>query len=195
MMDSIITAVRGSGKRIVLAEGEDPRVVRAAARAASDQLANIILLGRESVIRSCGADLRGVEIADPAGSELIAEFAAAYHALRGHRGVDEAAAREAMLNPLNFAAMMVRLGQADGTVGGAVATTADTVRAAIQIIGKAEDAHLVSSFFLMGLSGDHLPRQGPVIFADCGLVAEPDANELAEIAIASAANYRSLTGW
>ncbi len=198
MMDGIVVAAQSSKMRIVLAEGEDDRIIEAAVRATADGLADIILLGDEAKIRassaSIGQDITGLRIIDPAGSPLLGQFAEAYHKLRTHRGVDIDAAHEAILNPLNFAAMMVRRGKADGTIGGAVATTADTVRAALQIIGKADDAELVSSFFLMNLTGDHLPRCGPVIFADCGLIAEPDAGELAEIAIASAANCHSMTG-
>lgn len=193
-MESIVATARGSNMRIVLAEGEDPRVIKAASRAAADGLAKILLVGNEKNIAGERTDIAGIEMIDPARSPNTARFTAAYHELRKHRGVDETTAREAVANPLNFAALMVREGFADGTVGGAVATTADTVRAAIRIVGKAEDARLVSSFFLMGLSGDHLPRQGPVIFADCGLVANPDAEQLSEIAIASAANFRALTG-
>ncbi len=194
MLEPIIAAARNSAARIVLSEGEDARVIKAACRASADRLAQIVLLGREQEISVHGYDLRGVEIINPADFDQREEFAENYYRLRKHRGIDAAATNEAMLNPLNFAAMMVRSGYADGTVGGAVATTADTVRAAIQIIGIAEGAGIVSSFFLMGLSGDHLPRQGLVIFADCGLVADPNAGELCEIAIASADNFQILTG-
>ncbi len=198
MMDDIVARARGSTKRIALAEGEDDRVIAGATRAAKEGLAEIILTGDAAKIRTkasaAGLNLSDVDIQDPSTSPMMDQFASDYHNLRKHRGIDEEASREAMLDPLKFAAMLVRSGHADGTVGGAVATTADTVRAALQIIGKAKSAELVSSFFLMGLSGDHLPRQGALIFADCGLVVEPGAAELAEIAIDSAANYRALTG-
>lgn len=95
--------------------------------------------------------------------------------------------------PLGFAAMMVREGDADGTVAGAVATTADVVRHALQIIGKAEGASLVSSFFLMLLCQSHHQKKGAFVFADCGLVVEPDSAQLADIAIQSADSYRQLT--
>lgn len=198
MMDEICAVARNSGKRIVLAEGEDHRVIEGAVRAAKENLAHLTLIGDEGVIRANasagGLDLGAAKTVDPATSEHIETFADAYHQLRKHRGADIDTAREAMRNPLNFAAMMVLQGEADGTVGGAVATTADTVRAALQIIGKAPEAEIVSSFFLMNLTGDHLPKQGPVVFADCGLIAEPSAIELAEIAIVSASNYLALIG-
>ena len=198
MMNEIVASARGSKKRIALAEGDDGRVIEGAVRAANEGLAKIILVGDASKIRAKAQaekqDLSGIDIHDPSTSPMKDQFASVYHDLRKHRGIDEEAAQVAMRDPLKFAAMLVRSGHADGTVGGAVATTADTVRAALQIIGKAENAELVSSFFLMGLSGNHLPRQGAVIFADCGLVADPDAAGLAEIAIDSAANYNALTG-
>ncbi|MEX0344486.1 MAG: phosphate acetyltransferase [Rhizobiaceae bacterium] len=194
MMNSIIESARGSDMCIVLAEGEDERVQDAARRAADDGLAHLILLGGNTGRGSGVNDLSGIELADIAHSPLKTGFAETFLELRKHRGVTEQVAQTAMDNPLNFAAMMVRTGHADGMVGGAVATTADTVRAAIQIIGKADSAKLVSSFFLMGLSGAHLPHEGLAIFADCGLVVDPDAEALSEIAIASAENYFALTG-
>jgi phosphate acetyltransferase len=96
-----------------------------------------------------------------------------------------------MQSPLGFAAMMVRQGDADGTIGGAVATTGETVRTALQIVGMAPDSKIVSSFFLMLLAA---PYHWPVVFADCGLVIEPNAAELAEIAIASSTSFTALTG-
>src|SRR5258708_8662226 len=99
-----------------------------------------------------------------------------------------------MRDPLGFAAMMVRQGDADGTIGGAVATTADTVRAALQIVGRARDSTIVSSYFLMMLCEIHHSRKGAFIFADCGLVVEPDSTELAEIAMSSARSYQKLIG-
>jgi len=136
-------------------------------------------------------DLFKIEIADPATSDRLDAYSAAYHDLRKHKGVDEAAARKAMLSPLGFAAMMVRQGDADGTIGGAVATTGETVRTALQIVGMAPGNKIVSSFFLMLLAA---PYHRPVVFADCGLVIEPSAAELAEIAIASSASFTALTG-
>lgn len=99
-----------------------------------------------------------------------------------------------MGDPLAFAAMMVRRGDADGTVGGAVATTADTVRAALQIIGRAPGVKTVSSFFLMAFDADRHGRDDAVVFADCGLVVAPNPDELAEIAISSADSFAALTG-
>jgi phosphate acetyltransferase len=197
-LERIIEAARGDPRRIVLAEGEDPRIVEGACRAAREGLAHITLVGNRPVaeqrLAEQGAEACLVAIEDPRTSQRTSSYAAAYCELRGGKGVDEAAAMEAVTNPLGFAAMMVRQGDADGTVGGAVATTADTVRTALQIIGRAPDARLVSSFFLMMLCEPHHVKKGAFIFADCGLVIEPDSAQLADIALASARSYQTLTG-
>lgn len=195
-LDDILTAARKTPKRIVLPEGEDPRIVEGAARAARDGLAQITLLGDPTVIAerlsALGADPADFRILDPATAPQAEAYAAAYHELRRHKGVDLDAARAAMANPLAFAAMMVREGDAHGTVGGAVATTADTVRAALQIIGRAPGVKVVSSFFLMMLCEHHHTTKGGFVFADCGLIVEPTVEELSEIALSSANSFAEL---
>ena len=197
-LDDILDAARRDPKRIVLSEGEDPRIAEGAARALRDGIAHPVLVGRRSVVEdrltAAGADPADFEIADPASAPKTQDYAEVYYVLRKHKGMDPDAARAAMANPLNFAAMMVREGDADGTIGGAVATTADTVRAAFQIIGRAPGVSMVSSFFLMMLCEDHHPRKEAVVFADCGLIVEPTAEELAQIAISSADSFQALLG-
>ena len=195
-VDDIIIAAKTSPKHIVLPEGEDARIIEGAARAVREGIARITLLGDPRAIAAkldaTGLDPASVAILDPERAPQTADYAAAYHKLRRHKGVDEAAAKAAMTTPLGFAAMMVRQGDADGTVGGAVATTADTVRAALQIIGRAPQAKIVSSFFLMMLCEHHHMTKGGFVFADCGMIVEPSVEELAEIAIASADSYAEL---
>lgn len=197
-LDHILEAAKAAPRRIVLAEGEDPRIVEGALRAAREGLAEIILVGNRAMVEArleeAGAAPGLIRIEDPAASALTARLASAYHALRAGKGVDATAAAEALRSPLVFAAMMVREGEADGTVGGAVATTADTVRAALQTIGRAPGVGLVSSFFLMMLCAPHHVKKGVFVFSDCGLVVDPDAAGLADIAVASARSYEALAG-
>jgi len=197
-LERILATARQAPKHIVLPEGEDPRIVEAAIRARREGIAEITLIGNHRVIEQAlaGADASqlGLLIEDPASSPLAARLAGAYFELRKAKGVDEAAAIEALRSPLVFAAMMVREGEADGTVGGAVATTADTVRAALQTIGRAPGVGLVSSFFLMLLCQPHHAKKGAFVFADCGLVVDPDAAGLADIARMSARSYQALAG-
>lgn len=176
-------------KHIVLSEGIDPRVQQAARAAADQGLARITILGPATLADQVGDS---VAIEDPDTSDHHPDFAAAFHKLRAHKGMTAERAAETVRQPLVFAAMMVRQGLADGTVGGAIHTTSDTVRAALQVIGKRKGAPLVSSFFLMVLPDGHPMGRGGMIFSDCGLVIEPSAEELAAIAQQAAASGRAL---
>lgn len=196
---TILGAATSSDKIIALAEGDDPRIVEGAVNAHAEGVARIILVGDEGKVSALlaahdSADLDGIEIHDPAQSPRAEAFAQALFELRKHKGLTLEQARIQVTNRLTYAAMLVRQGLADGTVGGAVETTSNTVRAALQIIGKAPEAAMVSSFFLMLYCKDHHEVKGAHIFADCGLVVDPDAAQLAEIARSSAASYAALTG-
>lgn len=192
-LDRLREAARARPCRIVLAEGEDVRVASAAVTIAQEGIAEPVLLGRQDIVRGHlgGAD---IEVVDPASSGLLDGYADAWFEIRKSKGITAEAARETIQNPLNFAAMMVRRGDAAGSIGGAVATTSDTVRAALQIIGPAPGVASVSSFFLMVLNRERHGVDKALVFADCGLIVEPTADELAGIAVASAGSLRALTG-
>ena len=181
---------------IVLSEGHDPRIVAGAVAAEQHGIARITVLGDADTIAPMIAAHGGTDaitIENPATSPRARPpLASALHELRAHKGMTEKDAAKTVRDPLIFAALLVRLGHADGTVGGAVHTTSDTVRAALQIIGKAPETPLVSSFFLMVPPDGHPAQSGPMVFGDCGLVIDPDANELAAIAAASARSYHQL---
>ena len=181
IFDTIAAASKRARPRIVLSEGDDPRIIDAAKRASADGLARITLIGT--------TDVAGVTVINPATSPNLDAYAQAFFDLRKHKGISEDAARKTVLTPLAYAAMMVRMGDADGTIGGAVETTSNVVRVALQIIGKDPNVDTVSSYFLMLLDGTR-----PIVFADCGLVIQPTAPELASIAIASAASLTAMTG-
>ena len=182
-LDRIYQAARARQAHIILSEGRDSRVRAAAARIVAEGLARITLLDGEAP---------GAASIDSAAAPDLDHLAAAWFDLRKSRGLTPEAARDEMRDPLRQAAMRVRLGQADGTVGGAAATTADTVRAALQVIGRAPGVQTVSSFFLMLSCAPGAPVRGGMIFSDCGLVIAPDAAELADIAISAAGSCRRL---
>lgn len=192
---------RARPQRIILPEGEDARVVEAAARAAAGGYAKITLLGRRNMIEATaqrsGSWCGNIEVVEPAASPKLERYAQIYYERRRARGATLEEAQAVARKPLYFAALAVAAGDADGTVGGAANTTAETVRAALHCIGLAPEAKLLSSFFLMllpaaGAEAAAFGHKGALLFADCGVVPEPSSEELAEIARATAASARAL---
>ena len=186
----IIAQARAVPKHIVLCEGGDARVLQAAARAAAEGLAHITIVGQPAAILALAQehalDLDAVRLVDPAQSSESEHYAQQLFVLRQAKGMTVEQARTAVQDPLCYANLMVRLGDADGCVAGAVHTTADVVRSAIQIIGVDPAFKLVSSFFLMMLCEPFHSLKGGFIFSDCALVVDPKAEELADIAMAAA---------
>lgn len=202
MFEQLITSAAKRPQRIVLAEGDDPRVVMAAVEAQVSGVAQPILIGNVAKITKmlavAGLAAGNIEIIDPANYAALQTLADEYKALRRVRGktIDNPTALTTVTDRIAFADMLVRRGDADGSIGGAQATTSDTVRSALQIIGPATEQGLVSSFFLMGLAGSNLMDEDScakfVFFADCGLVVEPTAEELTHIAIDTADSLQAL---
>src|ERR1051325_4135126 len=185
-------------QHIVLPEGNDPRTVVAAGICARDRLAQITLLGDEATIRETaqreGIELGGVEVIDHRRAPDFEKMASFFHELRRAKGLMADEARTLLNDPLYYGNLMVRLDKADGSVAGATNTTSHTVRAALHCIGVRSGFRLVSSFFLMALRNSEFGHDGAMIYADCGVVIEPSAVELAEIALAAADSCKALLG-
>lgn len=198
ILDQIRQRAASNPQHIVLPEGEDPRTVVAASSATRQRLARITVLGDEEKVRSAareaGADLGGVELIDHKRAHDFEKMVSLLYEARRAKGMTTDEARTALRDPLYYGNMMVRGGRADGSVAGATNTTSHTVRVALHCIGVRPGFKLVSSFFLMALRDPNIGQNGAMIFADCGVVIDPSAGELAEIAIASADSCRALLG-
>ena len=181
---------RADRRHIVLPEGCEERILRAAEILQRRQVVDLTLLGNGREVRrrisELGVDPEGLEIIDPAETSLHEEFAEIYQQLRESRGVTLDAAREAMLDVNYFGTMMVHTGRADGMVSGSAHTTAETIRPAFEIIRTEPGRAIVSSVFFMCLEDRVL------VYGDCAIVPNPDAEELADIAISSAITARAF---
>lgn len=183
-------------QHIILPEGEDARTVKAAAICASEKIAKITIIGNEEKIRQLAnetnSNLNGVEILDHLKSNDFGKTAQFYHELRRAKGTTLEEAEQTVRDSLYYGNLLVKLGKADGSVAGATNTTAHTVAAALRCIGVRTGFKIVSSFFLMVIPDKKFGANGAMIYADCGVVIDPNAGELAEIAIASADSCRAL---
>jgi phosphate acetyltransferase len=197
-LGALIARAKQRPLRIALPEALDPRTLAAARRLHAEEIARPILVGSKAAIaaaaRDASIDISGIAIEDPDASAHVALVAHAMaEAIRGTAtSPDEAGAW--MADPVFFANAMVRAGLAEGSVSGAVHTTKDTMRAALKVIRMAPGVAIVSSFFLMALRDPTAAGEDLLAFADCGLVPDPDAAELAEIALRTASSFRALTG-
>lgn len=195
-LEELQDRARSAGGHVVLPEGHDPRVVEAAGVLQAREICRVTLLCPSGDRRDEHATLasHGVEVVDPATDPRRETLAAHLAERRRSKGMTLESARERVVDPLYFAAALVATGGASGSVGGAVRTTADSVRAALHCIGPKPGLKTVSSCFVMVHPDSRWANGGVMVFSDCAVVPDPDPVALAEIAMAAAASFRSIVG-
>lgn len=198
IMQTIWEKAKQDKKRIVLPEGSEKRTVKAAEIIKREGLAEVVLIGNHEAIsntaKEVGADIEGIEIIDPIQSEKYDTYVEQFYEMRKSKGVTIEKAREIMKDEIYFGTMMVKMKDADGLVSGAIHSTGDLLRPALQIIKTAPGMSIVSSCFVMEIPNKTYGEDGLMLFADCAVNPNPNAEELASIAIATANTAKVLCG-
>lgn len=181
---------------IVLPESYEERNLKATAAILEEGLANIVLVGKKEEImaKAAGLNIEKAIFIDPESYEKMDSFVEMFCELRKSKGVTPEQALKALLDPMTFGVMLVKMGEADGMVSGAVHSTADTLRPALQILKTKPGTELVSSFFIMVCKDETYGDDGVLLFADCALNQNPNSAELAAIAVDSAKSYEAFVG-
>ena len=196
LMNKILEVAKADKKRIVLPEGNEERTIVATEEIYKQGYAHPILVGNKEEIlnkaTALNADLTGVEIIDPETSENLSKYIEAFYELRKKKGMTMSKAEKIVRDPLYFGTMMVKLGDADGMVSGAVHTTGDLLRPGLQIIKTAPGVSVVSSFFIMMVPDSVYGEEGMLLFSDCAVNPNPNEDQLAAIAIATAETAKNL---
>jgi phosphate acetyltransferase len=196
LFEKLSNQAKSDVKTIVLPESSDIRTIEAASKLSTQGYANIILIGNETDIKTLGKDfdLSSLTIIDHVNSDKFEKYAEAFFELRKAKGISMDQAREAIKDDLYFSAMMVKLGDADGMVAGAIHSTADTLRPALQIVKTAPGIKFASTSFLLEIPNTSYGADGIFVFSDSALAENPNSEELSEIAIASAKTFHSFVG-
>ena len=197
-IDQMKDRARKDIKKIVLPEAKDLRTLKATQIALKENYAKIVLIGNEEYLKEIAKennlDISNAEIIDPLKSEKSKIYAEKLYELRKEKGMTLEKAEELVKDEVYFGMMMVKLEEADGLVSGAIHSTSDTLRPALQILKTAPDTKLVSAFFLMVVPNCEYGENGVFVFGDCGLNQNPTAEELVEIAHSSSKSFEQLVG-
>ena len=199
ILNAMYARAKNNPQRIVLPEGDEPRTLEAANIILEQGLANLILIGDPDTIRRMAAEkgfahIGKATIFDPQRDPKMAEYTNLLYELRKAKGMTEEEAKKKAQDPLYLGCLMIKAGDADGELAGARGTTADTIRPAFQILKTKPGCKIVSGAFLMFTPAKHLGEDGFLLFADCAVNPNPNAEELAQIAVSTAETARTIAG-